>query len=70
MEVQPLSEWARKATCSALKVAPLRLQLVKDGQLGPGTILGVAMPLLAQMIVEGRSEERGGHELKDADRDR
>lgn len=43
---------------------------MKEDQLSAGTLLGVAMPLLAQMIVEGRSAELSGHEFKDADKDR
>ena len=46
------------------------LQVLKEDKLGPGVLLGIAMPIISQMIVEGRSEESHGHELKDADKDR
>lgn len=46
------------------------LQVLKEGRLGPGVLLGVAMPLISQLIVEGRGGEAMGHELKEADKDR
>ncbi|PRW58885.1 small subunit processome component 20-like protein [Chlorella sorokiniana] len=40
--------------------------------LGVGTLVGVVQPLLLQMVVEGKGGEdgSGGHELKQADKDR
>ena len=37
-----------------------------------GTLVGVVQPLLLQMVVEGKGGEEGsgGHELKQADKDR
>ena len=40
--------------------------------LGVGALAGVVQPLLLQMVVEGKGGEEGsgGHEMKQADRDR
>lgn len=46
------------------------LQVMKDGKLGPGVLVGVAMPVISQMIVEGRADESSGHELKESDKDK
>ena len=43
-------------------------QVMQDGSLGPGTLLGIGMPLLSQMITEGKAGEGAGHEMKQADR--
>ncbi len=48
----------------------LLLQVLGEGRLGPGVLLSIVMPLISQMIIEGRSEEASGHELKDVDKDR
>lgn len=45
-------------------------QMLKDGRVGASTLLNVALPLLAQMIIEGRAAESAGHELKAIDKDR
>ncbi|KAK9845304.1 hypothetical protein WJX81_002986 [Elliptochloris bilobata] len=45
-------------------------QAVAADELRPATLLGVIVPLLQQMIIEGKAAEGGGHELKELDRDR
>ena len=46
------------------------LQVLGEDHLGPGVLLSIVMPLISQMVIEGRSEEASGHEMKDADKDR
>ena len=45
------------------------VQIAREGgaggqALGVGTLLGVAVPLLTQMLTEGRAAEGAGHDLK------
>ncbi|BDA46528.1 probable small subunit processome component 20 homolog [Coccomyxa sp. Obi] len=42
----------------------------EEGSLGAGALLGIAVPLLQQVIVEGKEGEGAGHERKEKDRDR
>lgn len=48
----------------------LNLQAVEGGKLASGILIEIAIPILSQMIREGRSKEAPGHELKDSDRDK
>jgi hypothetical protein len=47
-------------------VLPQALQDPSDNAVPPGVgiLMGVAVPLIQQMIVEGKAAEGGGHELK------
>ena len=53
--------WTQGRRAEAIKTCQ---QAAREGSLGPGMLLAVAVPLLAQMVVEGRSAEERGHELK------
>lgn len=44
--------------------------MVQADKLDSASIMEVALPLLSQMIREGRSAEDPGHELKSSDRDK
>lgn len=48
---------------------PVNLQVIQDtsdgrSKLGVGTLMGTAVPLIQQMLIDGKVAEGGGHELK------
>ena len=64
------NEFSRQAALSVdiarLVLSEQALQQPADGVAAPGvgTLMVIVVPLIQQMIVEGKAAEGGGHELK------